>query len=186
MTGNRPKGNFAFIDGINLHLTYESKDLDWDIDYGKLYEYLEKRHNVTTAYYFLGFIERNQRIYDDLTANGYELKYREVSEFPTKPVLCQHCKSIVKGDGITTKCDCDADIVLQIMDDIEEYDKAILITSDGDFDNVVRKLLQVNKLKLVLAPCKKGCSKLLKRASKGRIDFLDGHRDKLEKIEEEP
>jgi hypothetical protein len=114
MIGNQPKGNFAFIDGINLHLTYQSSELDWEIDYGKLHEYLEKRHNVTTAYYFLGFIERNQRIYDDLTANGYELKYREVSEFAAKAILCPHCKSIVRGDGVTTKCDCDADIVLQI------------------------------------------------------------------------
>jgi uncharacterized LabA/DUF88 family protein len=165
-----------------LHLTYASKDLDWEMDYGRLYEYLEKRHNVTTAYYFLGFIKRNKRIYADLKAYGYELKFRTVSEFAAKTILCPHCKSIVKGDGVTTKCDCDADIVLQILDDIEEYDKAILITSDGDFDNVVTKLLQVNKLKLVLAPCKEGCSTLLKRASRGRIDFLDGHRDKLEKI----
>jgi len=27
----KPRGNYAFIDGINLHLTYEN--LDWLLDY---------------------------------------------------------------------------------------------------------------------------------------------------------
>jgi len=67
------------------------------------------------------------------------------------------------------------------MDDMEKYEKVILITSDGDFDNVVRKLIQVNKLKLVLAPCKEGCSRLLKSAARGRIEFLDKFRGELEK-----
>jgi uncharacterized LabA/DUF88 family protein len=180
MVVTQPKGNYAFIDGINLHLTYEY--LDWKMDYRKLGIYLRKRQNVTTAYYFLGFIEKNKRIYHDLEAYGYELKFREVSEFPTQGKICPYCKRIIESDGIKTKCDCDADITLQMIDDIEKYDKAILITSDGDFDNVVRKLIQVNKLKLVLAPCKKGCSRLLKNAAYGRIGFLDNFRGELEKV----
>ena len=174
------KGNYAFIDGINLHLTYEY--LDWKIDYGKLLIYLRKRHNVTTAYYFIGFIKENNNIYKDLEAYGYTLKFRDVSEFKTDPVICPNCQEIVEPEKIKTKCDCDADLVLQAMDDVSEYNKAILISSDGDFDNLVKKLLHTGKIKLVLAPCKEGCSKLLKRASQGRIDFLDNHRDKLEKI----
>ncbi len=161
-------------------MTYEY--LDWKMDYRKLRIYLRKRHNIITAYYFLGFIEKNKRIYKDLEVYGYKVKFRRVSEFPTETIICPRCKSIVKPDGIRTKCDCDADITLQIMDDIEKYEKAILITSDGDFDNVVKKLTQVNKLKLVLAPCKEGCSRLLKSAARGRIEFLDKFRRELEKI----
>ncbi len=174
------QGNYAFIDGINLHLTYEY--LDWKMDYRKLRMYLREKHNITTAYYFIGFIEENNNIYKDLEAYGYTLKFREVSEFKTDSVICPHCQGIVEPEKIKTKCDCDADLVLQAMDDFNEYDKAILISSDGDFDNLVKKLLHTNKMKLVLAPCKEGCSKLLKRASRGRIDFLDDHKDRLEKI----
>ena len=174
------RGNYAFIDGINLHLTYEY--LDWKMDYEKLRRYLRKRHNVTVAYYFLGFIKKNKRIYADLEAYGYELKFREVSEFPTEAIICPYCKRVVEPRGVKTKCDCDADIALQMIDDIEKYDKAILITSDGDFDNVINKLIRINKLKLVLAPCKEGCSRLLKKAARGRIEFLDNFRGELEKI----
>ena len=174
------RGNYAFIGGINLHLTYEY--LDWKMDYEKLRRYLRERHNVTVAYYFLGFIKKNKKIYADLKTYGYELKFREVSEFPREAIICPYCNREVEPRGIRTKCDCDADITLQMLDDIEEYDKAILITSDGDFDNVIRKLIQTNKLKLVLAPCRKGCSRLLRKAARGRIGFLDDFRGKLEKI----
>lgn len=174
------QGNYAFIDGINLHLTYEY--LGWKLDYRKLRIYLRKRHNVTTAYYFIGHLEENNDIYKELEAYGYSLKFREVSKNRVDAVVCPHCHKIVEPEKDKVKCDCDADLVLQAMDDISKYDKAILISSDGDFDNLVKKLLHVGKMKLVLAPCKEGCSKLLKRASQGRIDFLDNHRDKLEKI----
>ncbi len=176
----KPLVNAAFIDGINLHLTFEY--LEWKLDYRKLRTYLEKRHNVTTAYYFIGFIEKNNDIYTDLEEYGYCLKFREVSENRVDAVVCPHCHKIVEPEKDKIKCDCDADLVLWAMDDIGQYDKAILISNDGDFDNLVKKLLNIGKLKLVLAPCKGGCSKLLKRASQGRIDFLDNHRDILEKI----
>jgi len=172
--------NYAFVDGTNLHLTYEY--LDWDIDYRKLFTYLRKKHNITTAYYFMGNIERNRGIYEYLEAYGYTLKLRTPSEFPTEAVICPHCNKVVEPAGIKIKCDCDADITLQVLKDIQEYDRAILITSDGDFNNLIRRLIQVNKLKLVFAPCKEGCSWLLKSAARGRIGFLDNFRGELEKV----
>jgi len=174
------KGNYAFIDGINLHLTYEY--LDWKIDYRKLLTYLRKRHNITTAYYFIGFIKENNNIYKALEAYGYSLAFREVSWNKVDAVICPHCNKIVEPEKDKPKCDCDADLVLQVMDEVDEYDKAILISSDGDFDNLVRKLLRINKLKLVLAPCKEGCSRLLISAARGRIDFMDNHKVELKKI----
>ena len=176
----KPINNAAFIDRINLHLTYDN--MDWKMDHEKLRIYLRKKHNVITAYYFIGRIEKNRRIYEDLETYGYEMKFREVSEYFTKGSICPHCKKIIKSDWVKTKCDCDADITLRIIDDMEKYDRAILITSDGDFDNVIRKLIRVDKLKLILAPCRKGCSRLLISAARGRIGYLDNFKDELEKI----
>ena len=68
------------------------------------------------------------------------------------------------------------------MLDADTYDKVVLITSDGDFDNLVKRLLERDKLKLLFAPCRDGCSWLLRSAGKGRIGFMDHHRDELEKI----
>jgi hypothetical protein len=62
----------------------------------------------------------------------------------------------------------------------------VAVKPQGDFDNVIKKLIRINKLKLVLAPCKEGCSRLLKNAARGRIGFLDNFRGELQKFEEEP
>jgi uncharacterized LabA/DUF88 family protein len=61
------------------------------------------------------------------------------------------------------------------------YDKVVLITSDGDFDELVKKLLLKDKFRLLLAPCKNGCSGWLKSAALGRIEFMDTFRAELEK-----
>ena len=68
--------------------------------------------------------------------------------------------------------------------DSDIYNKAILITSDGDFDNMVKRLVQQDKLRMVFAPCREGCSWLLKSAARGRIAFIDDYKDELEKIRE--
>jgi uncharacterized LabA/DUF88 family protein len=175
-----PTENYAFIDGTNLHLTYEY--LGWRLDYNKLRNHLSKTHGVTKAYYFIGFLQGNQRIYSDLKTWGYSLKFREVSPRDKEYVICHKCGQVYEADTGKYKCDCDADIVLQIMNDINNFNKAVLITSDGDFDHVVEHLIRSNKLKLVLAPCKKGCSYLLKRVARGRITFIDELRAELEKI----
>ena len=172
-------GNYAFIDGINLHLTYEN--LDWKMDYRKLFLYLAKRHNITTAYYFLGFVERNTGLYRDLEASGYKMQYRDISRRRLDEEYCPYCWKCIAPQREGIKCDCDADITLQIMSDINEYNKAVIITSDGDFDNLVKRLIKLDKLKLILAPCRNGCSDLLIRASSGRILFLDKLKNELEK-----
>ncbi len=61
------------------------------------------------------------------------------------------------------------------------YDRAVIITSDGDFDELIKGLLLKDKLKLVFAPCREGCSGLLKSAARGRIAYIDERRAELEK-----
>ena len=67
------------------------------------------------------------------------------------------------------------------MSDINDFNKAVLITSDGDFDELVKRLLRQDKLRMVFAPCRAECSWLLKSAARGRIAFIDDYRDELEK-----
>src|SRR4030042_2150984 len=172
--------NYAFIDSINLHLTFD--ELGWKIDYGKFRNLLRKKYNVTKAYYFIGLIHANQPIYKDLKAQGYSLKFRDVLIRNTEYIICHKCGQIYEADTSKFKCDCDADIVLQIMNDINNFDKAIFISSDGDFDHLIEQLLRMGKLELVLAPCKRGCSYLLLKAARGRIAFVEDFRAGLEKI----
>jgi uncharacterized LabA/DUF88 family protein len=110
------------------------------------------------------------------------MKHRTPSRQDDKWGTCPQCGHYYEVQKRKLKCDCDADIVLQIMDDIDDYTRAIIISSDGDFDNLVTRLIQLDKLDMVIAPCKKGCSALLVKAARGRIVFLDELLDEIKKF----
>jgi uncharacterized LabA/DUF88 family protein len=159
----KPQVNYAFIDGTNLHLS--AKYLGWEINWAVFREYLRKRHNVTRAYYFIGYSKQYQHLYDDLTDYGYLLIHKPVLTLP---------------DG-NIKGNCDAEIVLHTMSQISNYNKAVIITGDGDIGCLVDYLRSVNKFKLVIACGQDSCSYLLRQAAGGNIMFLDYLRHKFEK-----
>ena len=159
----KEQSNYAFIDGNNLHLTMVN--LGWDLGYKKFRVYLSERYGVKVAYYFIGYVSENSDLYDRLTSCGYDLIYK-------KPVLRLKDGS-VKGNV-------DAELVLQAMIDYDNYEKAVIVTSDGDFSCLVKYLKQKGKLGRVLAPCGQGCSWSLKKAAGSQIAFIDNLRGRLE------
>jgi len=154
--------NYAFIDSQNLNLGIQA--LGWKIDYGKFRIYLKEKYGVIKAYMFIGYMPENQNLYRSLQEKDYILVF--------KPVLKDH-------DG-KAKGNVDADLVLRAMIDLDEYDKAAIITSDGDFYCLVNYLYEKNKLKMVLSPYVKTCSSLLKKTAKEKIVYMDNLKNKLE------
>jgi uncharacterized LabA/DUF88 family protein len=78
------------------------------------------------------------------------------------------------------KANVDAELVLQAMIDINKYDGAVLVTSDGDFTCLVKYLETVGKLKRLLATSRGGCSKYLRIAAGSKVDYMDDLKTKLE------
>ena len=60
------------------------------------------------------------------------------------------------------------------------YERAVIVTGDGDFGCLVRYLYERQKLERVLSPNRTQCSALLKRAARERLDFLEDARRKIE------
>ncbi|MBU1131395.1 NYN domain-containing protein [Patescibacteria group bacterium] len=156
------ENNFAFIDSQNLNLGIQS--LGWKLDFKRFRKYLEEKYSVSTAYLFLGYIQENQDLYSSLQKAGHTLIFK-----PTLP----------NSDG-EVKGNVDADLVLQAMIDFNNYDNAVIVTSDGDFYCLVRYLYKKNKLKKVLSPYVHTCSILLKRSAKEKIVDMANLRRKLE------
>ena len=92
-----------------------------------------------------------------------------------KPVLVRQSGQ-VKGNV-------DAELVLHAMIAYENYDRAVLVTSDGDFACLVEYLYGKGKLDTVLSPQYQRCSVLLKRAAQERIVFMENLERKLAYIE---
>lgn len=158
------ENNYAFIDSQNVYKGTK-RDLGWQIDWYRFRIYLNHKYGVTHAYLFIGFIPEHNDLYDELQKAGFILKF--------KPVL-PNGDSGVKGNV-------DADLVLQAMIDYENYDKAVIVSSDGDFYSLVRFLYDNKKLKVVISPHTKKCSKLLKKSAKDKIVYMDKLNNKLSK-----
>jgi len=90
-------------------------------------------------------------------------------------------KPTFKNPDGKVKGNCDADLVLQAMIDFDKYDKAVVVTRDGDFYSLVKYLRENNKLLTVLAP-DKNCSSLLRRAATQQIAFMHNLKNKLEYV----
>ncbi|MEA3344483.1 MAG: NYN domain-containing protein [Patescibacteria group bacterium] len=154
--------NYAFIDSQNLNLGIQS--LGWKLDYKRFRVYLKEKYKVSIAYLFIGYVQDNQDLYSFLQESGYILIFK-----PTLP----------DKDG-KIKGNIDADLVLRAMIDYNKYNKAIIISSDGDFYSLVKYLYKNNKLECVLSPYIKTCSILLKKTAKGKIVFMENLRKKLQ------
>jgi len=156
--------NYAYIDSNNLNLGVKS--MGWNLDFKKFRIYLKEKYGISVCYLFIGFIPENQDLYTSLQKDGYVLKF--------KPVLLD------KNGG--HKGNVDADLVLQATIDCCEnnFDKAVIITSDGDFYSLVKYLYDKEKLTAVLSPYTETCSILLKKTAREKIRFIDNLRGKLE------
>lgn len=154
--------NFAFVDGQNLNLGIRS--LGWKLDFFRFRRYLKEKYSVTRAYYFIGYVPGNQPLYSHLQKAGYILIFK-----PTIP----DNNSRIKGN-------IDADLVLQAMIEYSNYDKAVIITSDGDFYSLIKYFYKNNKFLVVMSPYIKTCSTLLEKEAKEKIVFMENLKNKLE------
>ena len=105
----------------------------------------------------------NPDMYRDFQNMGYTIIF--------KPTL-------VNKDG-KVKGNCDAELVLQAMIDLNEYNKAVIVTGDGDFQCLVKHLRKIHKLGYVISPNRKWCSILLKREARGSQVFIEEMQLKL-------
>ena len=146
MKNNR--NNFAYIDGANLHKGVET--LGWKLDYKRFRIWLTEKYGVIRAYLFIGLIPKYTGLYTYLQEAGFMLVFKETT---------------YDGSG-KPKGNCDADLVVQVMQDSYEnnFEKAVVVASDGDYASLVKLLKEKDKLEIILSPAiNKKCSLLLKR-----------------------
>ena len=147
---------FAFIDSQNLNLGVRS--LGWQVDYKKLRLYLRNKYSVERAFMFIGLVSNNQKLYTKLQAAGFILVFKPTVRY------FENGKETVKGNV-------DAELVLHAAAiEYPNYDKAIIISGDGDFACLVEFLDDKGKLLHVFTPNNK-YSKLLRPYSKYIVEL---------------
>ncbi|MBM3579565.1 MAG: NYN domain-containing protein [Alphaproteobacteria bacterium] len=126
--------NFAFIDSQNLNLGIRSQG--WKLDFARFLVYLHDRFSVTKAFLFIGYVPGNEAMYTELQQAGYLLVF--------KPTL-------VLRDG-KVKGNVDAELVLHAMIEYQNYDRAIIVSGDGDFHCLIEHLERNDKLARLIIP----------------------------------
>ncbi len=120
-----------FIDGANMF--YAQRKMGWHIDYRKVYEFYASQAQVYNAFYYTsvtnppdpgmeGFLRA-------LTGMGYTVRRKVVKE-----ILDQETGQTIR------KANLDIEIVIDMLTTADLYDRAILISGDGDFERAVEFL----------------------------------------------
>ena len=135
--------NYAFIDSQNLNLAI--KDQGWRLDYKRFRIYLRHKYKITKAFLFIGYIPTQKTLYTALQKYGYILVFKPTLEL---------------RDG-QVKGNVDAELVLHAMIEWNNYDKAVIVTGDGDFYCLVEYLKHKGKLERLLIPNRYKYSALL-------------------------
>ncbi|KKR05793.1 MAG: hypothetical protein UT34_C0002G0300 [candidate division WS6 bacterium GW2011_GWF2_39_15] len=160
----KKRGNYAFIDSQNLNLGVRSQG--WRLDFGRFRTYLKNKYNVVQAFLFIGHIAGNEMLYTNLQKNGYLLIFKPTLEYK-------------ENEKVKIKGNVDAELVLHTMIELKSYEKAIIVSGDGDFHCLIEYLEQNDKLGRVLVPSGKYSSLL--RKYQHYIVPISGLRKSLEK-----
>ena len=162
------QNNYAFIDSQNLNLGVRAEG--WVLDFARFRVYLKDKYGVKRAFLFIGYVSGNESLYQSLQEAGYTVILK-----PTLTIR-KNGKEVVKGN-------CDAELVLHTMIEWSNYDKALIVSGDGDFHCLIEHLEKHEKLAHVIIPNRKHHSALLRKFRKYFV-FMNPLKKKLQKHKE--
>lgn len=185
------KRTIAFIDASNYH--YGLRKLGWDIDYIKFSAWFYKCYNMIDIYYYGGihseksFFDSHPEYADHTKSVGYcALKdYRKKkkgfftvlrkSGYKVYEKLVGSVYDNTSGEH-KLKCNCDVELTMDALLKIEDYDRFVLCSGDGDFVRLVKYLKFKQKHTVVISAADR-TSFLLKKHSHQTIGLGELRKD---------
>lgn len=143
----RIEGNYAFIDSQNLNIGIQKAG--WKLDWRKFRIYLEQNYNVKKAFLFIGYMQENESLYEQMNELGYTVVLKPTVE-PYKEI--GSAENTTQDEKRQVKGNIDADLVLFAMKEVDNYQKAVIVSGDGDFYSLCEYLQKNNKLHSILTP----------------------------------
>jgi uncharacterized LabA/DUF88 family protein len=165
----------VFVDGANFF--YLQKNcLRWWIDSKKLLDFITEEYgDIVDATYYVGVDStKNQDDYLKFLMNiGFSIERKDL-------------KTIIQEDGTEKKkANLDIEIVLDMFNTIENYDMAILVSGDGDFERPL-KLLKARGRKFLVMSSQGFVAKEIREVAGMHYKDFQVLREKLEKDQRWP
>lgn len=139
---------YAFVDSQNLNVS--TQKFGWKVDWRKFRQFLKDKYGVTRAYLFIGYVPEMMEMYEFLHGLGYGVVLKPTFDWSKPPEEAK--KVLESGDKKPVKGNVDADLVLWAMKEMKNYDKAVIVTGDGDFYSLIEYLEEQGKLQKILTP----------------------------------
>ncbi len=146
---------YAFVDASNI--IYGARAEGWLIDQQKLFKYLQSKFKVSKAFFYYGKDSKNvkqQKFLKRLDEFGYILRVKEIKRY-----------------GAKTKANCDVDLTMDVLLKIKEYQRAIMLTGDGDFAPLLSYVISKKRKIVVISSPKSTAKEIRNIAGDQHIDF---------------
>ena len=133
---------YVFVDAANIF--YTQRTLGWRISYERLRHYFKNECGKNSGKMFVYTATDSDRpqqkkFLDILGINGYIVRTKEVKRI-----------RITKG-VYEWKGDFDVELTMDVMDNIKEFDTAVLLSGDSDFAPIVRRMKENGKTVVIMS-----------------------------------
>ncbi|MBX9652740.1 NYN domain-containing protein [bacterium] len=162
----------VFVDGANFF--YMQKDrLHWWIDPKRMLDWIKTLGELTDAYYYVAVDDpmepQQENFLKALTYMGYSLVTKQL-------------KTVTSESGIDRKkANLDVEIVLDMINVVDQYDLAILVSGDADFERTLQTLRARGKKFLIMSTQGFVAREIRQQAGMHFVDFQD-IREHVEKV----
>jgi uncharacterized LabA/DUF88 family protein len=163
-----------FVDGANMFYT-QKKGLGWFFDPAKLLRVLRSDDELTDAYWYMGLKQppdpRDENFIRFLAYAGYVVRTKGL-------------KTIYDSEtGETSqKANLDVEIVMDMFNTVDNYDKAILLSGDGDFERAL-ELLRSRGKEICVVSTQNWIAAELRMAVGSHFVDLQELRDRIERTD---
>lgn len=158
-----------FIDGANVYAA--AKRLGWNFDHRKILEQFAAQGRLYNAFYYTAvpypIDDKQKRFTDALTYMGYTVRTRPLRE------------ATDESGQTYRRANLDIELVTDLLTTEGQYDVAVLLTGDGDFERPV-EVLRARGKRVVVASIPEMTSYELRNAADTYVD-LGSLRDQVER-----
>lgn len=168
----RPTDRIAiFVDGANMDGA--SRDAGYFLDYFKVGAFLRSKATFYAAYYYIADFTATDplqiRYLDFLAHSGYIVRKKPVKVIENRETGIKSYKANV-----------DTEMVLDMVNTVENYDVAFLLSGDSDFERCV-ELLRSRGKRVYVVTAEKTMSRELSHVADKPIFFIEDYKDLLER-----
>ncbi|MEB3163245.1 MAG: NYN domain-containing protein [Prochlorothrix sp.] len=159
-----------FVDGNNMF--YAQQKNGWFFDPRRVLEYFTRELTLMNAFWYTGIKDpQDQRGFRDaLISLGYTVRTKILKEYYDD-----------NSGRYSQKANLDIEIVIDMFNTVEQYDRVVLFSGDGDFERAI-ELLRSKNTHITVVSTEGMIARELRNATDRYID-LNSIRDEIEKME---